>query len=143
MKRRTVLGGVVVAASLSGCSILGLGGGPTSPVQTYFEAAQEGDVERAQAQFHEEARVSADVDENGSDMVIKTVEKSSVEDYVNDVDMDEVTVDRVNNDIGGQVADIGADDWTLVYVEGESESGYTFDRYYVVVKDDGEWLIFS
>lgn len=143
MKRRSILAGVMFTVSLSGCSALGIGSGPTGPVKTYLEAAQEGDQERAEEQFHEEARVSPDVDDDGSDITINTVEKRPVEDYVDDVNMDDVTVNRVENNIGGQVDDIGADDWALVYVEGESESGYSFDRYYVVVKDDGEWWIYQ
>ena len=141
INRRTLMAtsAVLSAVGVTGC-LGGGGSGPTAPVESYLDAVEAGDPEQAEEQFHEEARVSPDVDGEGSEVNVETIEERSAEDYADDVEQVD-SASRVETNIGEQVEEIGVDEWTFVYAEG-SQDDFPFDRYFVVVQDD-EWLIFS
>lgn len=148
LTRRTFLatGTALSVAGLAGC--LGVGqSGPTAPVEAYYDAIQNAEWERAANQFHNESRIAPDVEDDSieqeeeADISITTIENSSVQAYVEDSDVLD-SESAVESDIGEQVEEVGAEDWTFVYVEGEGANGFPISRYYVVVKDDGEWKIF-
>jgi len=140
VNRRTIVTATAVLGTVGLIGCLGGGSGPTAPVEAYFDAVEAGDPEQAEEQFHEEARISPDVDDEGSEINVETIEERSAEDYADDVAQVD-SASQVENNIGEQVEGIGVDEWTFVYAEG-SQGDFPFDRYFVVVQDD-EWLIFS
>jgi len=77
----------------------------------------------------------------GADISITSIENNTVQDYVEDSNVVD-SESAVEPYIGGPVEKIGAEDWTFVYAEREGANGFPISRHYVVVHDDGEWLIF-
>lgn len=140
--RRTFLGtSMTGVVSIAGCLGVGGGSGPDQPVREYFAAVSNGDQERAEQQFHEDAMISPNVDESGSEINIQNVEEHTAEDYVEHYDSAD-SASQVRSNVEGWIEGSGVEEWTYVYVVAVSD-GREFDRHFLVVKHDGEWLIFA
>lgn len=152
MDRRTYLGGVgaTITIGLAGCTDVLNGDDSDDPeavVEQFFDAAADGDQEAAEALFHEEAFVPP-VDEAEEDITLESTTEQSLRDVLELVqptlgeeELDE-QVEEAREELNNDVEEIGADDWTIVVAEVTFE-GETEEVPYILVEDDGEWLIWQ
>lgn len=146
MDRRRYLGtvGGLAAVGLAGCTGF-LSDDPEPVVEQYYEALAAGDQETIEDLFYDELPAPS-IDENGRDVTVERIERTTVRDVVEgderDRDEDDLdaAVEQARNNIEGQAEQIGADDYAIVLAEVEVD-GRERSAPFILVEVDGEWQI--
>lgn len=138
--RRTFIAsiGAVGTVAIAGCSSI-IGGGPEGAVEQYFEAAKEGDVEKANEVVYTEEYSLGEEDLESTIELVNTEELSSAELAEKETfnTESEEELESIKEELKSET---GADEVAWVLVEYK-QSGETEEQPLPVIKVDGDWKI--
>lgn len=117
---------------------------PELTLRSYFEAYADGDADTVGALTHPESSMSTGYVEE-LDLTIEAIERVTLSEMAEaeDIDISAAGLDDATAAIEDEMTDIGADDYTAVSYDVETDEYGAESGYVLLVESDGQWYLYT
>jgi hypothetical protein len=140
---------IVTVTSLTVIPIAGCSSsddGPKGAAKSFVKAEANGNYEKYEELIHPQSSFPFQDEEElqgGIDVTIQNVETVKLQDWYHSENLSEEELDDETRQIEDRMDEIGADDYSFVRINAKADSTGDRTGYLFVVKEDGDWYIFS